>query len=94
MRFALPEGAGDLSGYTTLSLRAAVDPASPLNAAGSPQAFSVQLTDRAGNRAAVQTRPDEPALGFPPGRMQDDPTMADRLLHGPRAADHHPIGVA
>jgi hypothetical protein len=28
------------------------------------------LTDRAGNRAAVQTRPDEPALAFPPGEMQ------------------------
>jgi dienelactone hydrolase len=72
LRFALPEGAGDLSGYTTLSLRAAVDPASPLNAAGSRQALSVQLTDRAGNSAVVQTRPDEPALGFPPGLMQDD----------------------
>lgn len=70
-RFALPAGRGDLSGYTTLSLRAAVDPASPLNAAGQPQAFSVQLTDRAGNRAVVQTRPDEPALSFPPGEMQD-----------------------
>jgi dienelactone hydrolase len=70
LRFALPQGAGDLSSYTTLSLRAAVDPASPLNAAGSPQAFSVQMTDRAGNRAAVQTRTDEPALAFPPGEMQ------------------------
>ncbi|HSQ71251.1 MAG TPA: hypothetical protein VLM87_02410, partial [Rubrivivax sp.] len=73
LRFALPEGAGNLSGYAALSLRAAVDPASPLNAAGSPQVFSVQLTDRAGNRATVQTRPGEPALGFPPGMMQDDP---------------------
>ncbi len=71
LRFALPEGAGDLSGYTTLSLRAAVDPASPLNAAGSPQAFSVQLTDRAGQSAIVQTRPDEPALAFPPGEMRE-----------------------
>ncbi len=71
LRFSLPEGSGDLSGYTTLSLRAAVDPASPLNAAGQPQAFSVQLTDRAGNRAAVQTRPDEPALAFPSGQMQE-----------------------
>lgn len=71
LRFALPKGAGDLSGYTTLSLRAAVDPASPLNAAGQPQAFSVQLTDRAGHRAVVATRPGEPALAFPPGEMQE-----------------------
>ena len=70
LRFAVPKGAGDLSGYAALSLRAAVDPASPLNATGQPQAFSVQLTDRAGNSAVLQTRPDEPALGFPPGEMQ------------------------
>jgi dienelactone hydrolase len=70
LRFALPAGAGDLSGYATLSLRAAVDPASPLNEVGQPQAFRVQLTDRAGNSAALQTRPDEPALAFPPGEMQ------------------------
>jgi dienelactone hydrolase len=71
LRLTVPEGAGDLSGYTTLSLRAAVDPASPLNATRRPQAFSVQITDRAGNRAAVQTRPDEPALSFPPGEMRE-----------------------
>ncbi|HSN74888.1 MAG TPA: hypothetical protein VL334_07330 [Anaerolineae bacterium] len=71
LRFALPEGSGNLSGYTTLSLRAAVDPASPLNEGGQPQAFSVQLTDRAGNLAVVTTRPDEPALRFPPGEMQE-----------------------
>jgi hypothetical protein len=70
LRFALPDGAGDLSGYATLSLRAAVDPASPLNSNGEPQAFSVQLTDRAGNSATVQTRPGEPALAFPAGEMQ------------------------
>ncbi len=70
LRFALPDGAGDLSGFTTLSLRAAVDPASPLNATGEPQAFSVKVTDRAGNRATVQTRPGEPALAFPAGEMQ------------------------
>ncbi len=72
LRFALPEGAGDLSAFSTLSLRAAVDPASPLNPAGQPQALSVQITDRAGNSAAVQTGPDQPALGFPPGVMQDN----------------------
>jgi len=82
LRFALPVGAGDLGGYTALSLRAAVDPASPLNAAGSPQAFSVQLTDRAGNRAVVQTRPGEPALGFPPGMMQDDPNVVTGYFTG------------
>jgi hypothetical protein len=33
------------------------------------------LTDRAGNSAAVQTRPDEPALAFPTGLVEDDPTF-------------------
>ena len=71
-RFALPAGDGDLSGYTTLSLRAAVDPLSPLNAPDSHQAFSVQLSDRAGNSATVPTRPDEPALAFPTGLVEED----------------------
>jgi len=71
-RFALPAGEGDLSGYTTLSLRAAVDPLSALNAPGRPQAFSLQLTDRAGNTASLPTRSDEPALGFPAGLVEKD----------------------
>jgi dienelactone hydrolase len=71
-RFALPPGQGDLSGYSTLSLRAAVDPLSPLNPATGPQAFTLQLTDRAGNRATVPTRPGEPALAFPAGLAKED----------------------
>ena len=72
LRFALPEEAGDLSSYTTISLRAALDPLSPLNAADATQAFSVQLTDSAGATAVVPTRPDEPALAFPPGDVEED----------------------
>jgi dienelactone hydrolase len=71
-RFALPAGEGDLSGYTTFSLRAAVDPLSPLNAVAGPQSFSLQLTDRTGNSVAVPTRPDEPALAFPAGLVEED----------------------
>lgn len=82
LRFALPAGAGDLSGFGALSLRAAVDPASPLNAAGSPQAFTVRLTDRSGNSAAVPTRPGEPALSFPPGLMQDDSSLETGFFTG------------
>ena len=89
LRFALPDGAGDLSGFATLSLRAAVDPASPLNATGEPQAFSVKVTDRAGNSATVQTRPDEPALAFPAGEMRRF-GHRDRLFHRHRAANRHP----
>ncbi len=71
-RFELPEGSRDLSGYTTVSLRAAVDPLSLLNASGEPQALSIRLTDGAGNTATVATRSDEPALAFPVGATRED----------------------
>lgn len=72
LRLAVPAGAGDLREYTTLGLRAAVDPAAPQNEGNGPQAFSVRITDRSGNAASLATRPDEPALVFPAGRMQAD----------------------
>jgi dienelactone hydrolase len=83
LRFALPEDAGDLSGYTSLSLRAAVDPVSPLNPAGRPQAFTVRLTDAAGRSAAGATRAGEPALQFPPGNLQEDEALATGFFTGP-----------
>lgn len=70
LRFELPGGA-DLSAYSALSLRATLDPLSALNMPDAPQGFSIQLTDGAGNIAAVPTRPDEPALQFPPGEVED-----------------------
>jgi hypothetical protein len=72
LRFVLTEGNRNLSGFTTLSLRAAVDPLSPLNAASAPQSFSVQLTDGSGTTAVGATRSDEPALAFPLGLVRDD----------------------
>ncbi|MCL4267383.1 MAG: hypothetical protein KJ069_29670 [Anaerolineae bacterium] len=81
LRFALPAEAGDLSDYTTISLRTAVDPLSPLNEAGESQAFSVQLTDRTGATAVAATRPDEPALAFPPGQAEED-SIFDELFTG------------
>ena len=76
LRFALPEGQGDLSQAAAISVRAAVDPLSPLNPAGKTQSFSVRLTDGAGKTASVATRPAEPALQFPPGVLEDDPLFA------------------
>ena len=72
LRFELPSGARDLSAYTTLSLRAAVDPLSSLNVPGKPQALSARLTDGAGRSAVVATRADEPALVFPTGTTRED----------------------
>jgi dienelactone hydrolase len=82
LRFTLPEGAGDLSRYTTLSLRAAVDPVSLPNPAGRSQAFTVRLTDAAGHSATGVTRAAEPALQFPPGLLQDDEVLPTGFFTG------------
>lgn len=71
LRFDLLPGVDNLLLFDAVSVRAAVDPLSPLNAAGEPQAFSVRLTDREGSSATVPVRPDEPALRFPAGELGD-----------------------
>ncbi len=82
LRFTLPEASRDLTQYTTISLRAAVDPLSPLNAAQTTQAFAVQLTDGTGSTATVATRQDEPALQFPRGNVEEDPFFEGGLFTG------------
>jgi hypothetical protein len=81
LRFSLPQ-AGDLNQFTAVSLRAAVDPLSPLNNPDSFQAFSVRLTDDQGNSATVQTRQKEPALQFPQGELQDNEPFEGGLFTG------------
>jgi len=71
-RFELPEGARDLSRFTTLSLRAAVDPLSSLNAEGAAQGFSLRLTDGSGHVATLAMHPDEPALAYPAGSINTE----------------------
>ena len=72
LRFELPMGVDNLLLFDTFSVRTAVDPLSPLNRAGAPQAFSVQVTDRSGATATVPVRPDEPALRYPAGVIEPD----------------------
>ena len=74
LRFSLPEGI-DLSQFSSISLRAALDPLSPLNKAGAPQVFTIQLVDQEGNTASVHTRADEPALQFPLGEIEENDTF-------------------
>ena len=50
--------------------------------AGTPQAFSVRLTDRSGASATVRTRPGEPALTFPVGIVTEDDVFEDGLFSG------------
>jgi dienelactone hydrolase len=69
----LPEGAGDLTRYAALSLRAAADPADPRNWSepGAPYPrFSVILRDTAGRVAIVAAPAGIPALAMPAGRMR------------------------
>jgi hypothetical protein len=74
LRFSMPEGS-DLSQFSSISLRAALDPLSPLNKAGAPQVFTIQLVDKQGNSATVHTRADEPALQFPLGEIEENDTF-------------------
>jgi len=82
LRFEIPQGQGDLSQAAAISLRAAIDPISDLNPAGKGQAFTVLLTDGAGKTAAVHTRPDEPALQFPIGKVETDQGIEGGLFSG------------
>ena len=77
LRFQIPQGKGDLSQAAAISLRAAVDPLSELNAEGKGQAFSIRVTDGAGKTATAITRADEPALRFPAGEVVADKTFGD-----------------
>jgi hypothetical protein len=73
-KFSLPE-ATDLSQYSSISLRAAIDPLSELNKKNDTQAFTIQLRDKDGNSTSVHTRADEPALRFPLGNETENDTF-------------------
>ncbi len=75
LRIALPKGVGLLNFFDAISVRAAVDPLSPLNQAGKAQGLAIQLTDGTGKTVILHTRPDEPALQFPDGNTLDDTTF-------------------
>jgi len=74
LHFSLPEGM-DLSQFSAISLRAAVDPLSSLNKADTYQAFTIELVDKEGNTASMHTRVDEPALRFPDGYKEKNDTF-------------------
>jgi dienelactone hydrolase len=77
LRFALIPGVDNLLLFDAVSVRAVLDPLSPLNPAGAPQAFSIRLTDRTGATASVAVRADEPALRYPAGEAQPDEIFGD-----------------
>jgi hypothetical protein len=62
-RTAVPEAYADLTDYTTIQLRAALDPLSPLNAPDEPQSFTLEFSDSSGNREQLLVSP----IDFPVG---------------------------
>jgi hypothetical protein len=74
LRFSLPEEL-DLSGYSAISLRAALDPLSSLNPPGAEQALTVRLVDVHGATASLSTRAGEPALEYPEGNQEESDTF-------------------
>jgi hypothetical protein len=65
-RTAVPEAHQDLTTYTALQLRAALDPLSPLNQPDEPQSFTIEFVDSMGNREQVTA----PPVVFPLGETQ------------------------
>ena len=72
LRFDLLPGVDNLLLFDAVSVRAAIDPLSPLNAAGAPQAFSVRLTDRQGNSADRAGATRRTGATLPRGRTGRD----------------------
>jgi hypothetical protein len=81
LRFSLP-GKIDLSQFTAISLRAAIDPLSTLNDTGAYQALKIKLIDQQGNIATMRTREDEPALRFPDGYEEENDTFDGGMFTG------------
>jgi hypothetical protein len=65
-RTAVPGANADLSAYTALQFRAALDPLSDLNPQDAPQSLTVSLVDADGNQAQATM----PPLPYPVGERQ------------------------
>ncbi len=72
LRLNLPPEGVDLTRYTALQLRAALDPLSPLNTPGEARSFSVTLHDTEGGSATLAVPPEAPALAYPRGEIMSD----------------------
>lgn len=75
---SLPEISSDLSSYTSLQLRAALDPLSDLNPLDETQSFSIVLTDAGGSQAQVAVSD----LPYPPGKRQPNEYFEGEFFNG------------
>jgi hypothetical protein len=74
-RTILPEPVRDLTGYSSLHVRAALDPLSELNLEGDPLSFTVVLIDAGGGQAQAVVSD----LPYPPGERQPDEYWEERF---------------
>lgn len=65
-RTTVPETHKDLTTYTAIQLRAALDPLSPLNQPDDPQSFTIEFVDSTGSREQVVV----PSIPFPIGETK------------------------
>lgn len=82
LAFEVPKAARDASEFSALTMRAAVNPLSPLNTEGVPVTFTVRVKDAAGKSADVRLDDAEPALQFPSGLKKADEIIPDGYFTG------------
>ena len=91
LRTSISEAHADISEYTALQLRAAIDPISELNQLGEPQSFTVELVDRDGNRA----RSVAASINYPVGVTQPNDFFGGEYFTGqvPMQVIHIPLAA-
>jgi len=77
-RTAVPEMYADITEYTAVQLRAAIDPLSDSNIVGEPQFITLQLVDSHGNREQIMALP----IAYPDGQ-----TMPNDFFGGDSFSD-------
>ena len=82
----LPAGSRDVSGFFALQFRAAVNFADSRNPVGTPQDFSVTLTDGDGDSATLRVSDISNALFHPPGQLGPVPKVFLNTIRIPLAA--------
>ena len=82
----LPAEKRDVSGYSLLQFRVGVNFADPRNPVGSPQDFSVVLSDGGGHAGVVRVSDYSDALFYPPGELESVPKVVLNTVPVPLGA--------
>jgi hypothetical protein len=82
----LPSGSRNVSGFRALQFRASVNFDDARNPIGSPQDFTVRLTDGTGATASAAVSSHSPALFYPPGSVSRVPKVLLNAVRIPLTA--------